>query len=549
MKLALITTLLALCSPTLAALACASGAHPRAADAAYVPPDVVKSAAALASAAAQVLDDSADYVVFDSDTRDATAHAAEIITPGVAGNNTVVVEGMTHFGEDQYGERMTDDMREPFEKLAAVANMYRAHDPLAIFDTAYEQLKQHEVYKRRYGFVLSNEMYDYFTRNPNKLIFLTFLQKLLLHQWHLDYYPHKHALPDHKEIFSKLEKSQYQSYMAMKPEVRAGVHEIYRKNIAALQQRPELVPDLWRIVLSYGGAPAWGCTLDEAYTLYQALNPQAPDHKLDLQGYGVNSVSSKSLRVRNFYSINLAFNFIRDLPQNAIPCTRDAIHLNNNQLQTIAPGAFANQPHLAFLNLSDNAIHRLVPGAFKGLKYLRFLDLAYNPLQNVPRGILHDLYCLKELRTELHGPLALTMDDGVHLPFLHDLDNHDGHHRYIDLYPARAALSGVPVPQFLQSDHFWKLHDEALHLLENVDATRAVYSAIANESATPEYDNLAYEDYQNALAARDAKLPRLIARIKRITRHDGEESSPYDNLEEPLLPDEDHPGCCCCTVS
>jgi hypothetical protein len=270
------------------------------------------------------------------------------------------------------------------EIISNIATQYRAHDPLFVFDRAHQQLRECPEYEAEVAKQLVTSAYYHACTDAGAG--LSFLEKLLLQEWDLFHNPPKPAAVDHRfthhlwqptpppiTIFSPIEQIYYENYKKIKPEVRAKVHELYRKKIEALKNQPELPKELWSIIIEYGGAPSWGCSVDEAYTMYHQLHPQAAEPSVSLSGYGINSAHSDNLRGKKFYCTDLSCNLIAELPANAITWTSARLDLRDNPLQQVAPGAFANQPKLEELSL--NPVIKLQKGTFQGLTYLITLRL------------------------------------------------------------------------------------------------------------------------------------------------------------------------------
>ncbi|KAH8354874.1 hypothetical protein KR093_000115 [Drosophila rubida] len=92
--------------------------------------------------------------------------------------------------------------------------------------------------------------------------------------------------------------------------------------------------------------------------------------------------------------LDLSHNELRALPD-AWGASRlrrlQTLHLQHNNISTLAPSSLAGLSSLRVLNLSHNHLESLPADAFAGNKELRELHLQHNDLYDLPRGLLHRL--------------------------------------------------------------------------------------------------------------------------------------------------------------
>lgn len=498
MQLAFITIILSLCFSLLPAAAPASPADPRAADAAYTPAAQVKIGHA-------EMDDLPSGVA-DTSLVSAAGHTSRVTaeTAGAASAQPLV-------------DQPTPNIQKVWSLIASIAQQYKDGDPFYVFDQAYAQLNSRELDLDEDIFEF-HDAYQYFAHNKAKL---QFLEKLLLHHHHVS------CLPDGAStVLSTAEKYQYHSYTTITPTVKAKLNELYLQHIATLRTYRSLLPPLWDIVIAYGGVPAWGASLDEAYSIQQQIYGQ-DSRVLNLKGYGIYNTKSHQLQGQHFHTIDLSFNFISELPPNAIPCSSNQLFLYDNPLQSVASGAFTNQPYLIWLFLCNSTLDQVVPGTFRGLAHLIRLDISNCNIQHMDPRVLDDLYCLRGLTTSLPYASLPCVVTPQKLPFLED-QAHFGC-QYLEPHPGYREQF-----PFLNNPEFWQLREGALKLLSAVES---------NLCSFPD-GNL-----EQSLADRNAHMPRIIARMRVIIQNPIAAHRETNRLEDPLLPQETNQNHSCCAVS
>ncbi|KAI8497349.1 hypothetical protein Bbelb_246550 [Branchiostoma belcheri] len=98
------------------------------------------------------------------------------------------------------------------------------------------------------------------------------------------------------------------------------------------------------------------------------------------------------------------------------------LHLNHNQITTIAPGTFANLPQLRLLHLHNNRLTTIDSGTFPKRNKLKTLTLGYNQITTIAPGALANLARLRLLF--LQNNQITTFDPGAFVFWLQELHLH-----------------------------------------------------------------------------------------------------------------------------
>ncbi|KAJ8392519.1 hypothetical protein AAFF_G00073970 [Aldrovandia affinis] len=100
----------------------------------------------------------------------------------------------------------------------------------------------------------------------------------------------------------------------------------------------------------------------------------------------------------------MSSNFLRYVPKN-LPTALYRLHLKNNKLEKIPPGAFETLSHLRELYLQNNLLSNagMDNETFSQLSSLEYLDLSNNNLSVVPKGLPRSLVLLHLEKNSIHS--------------------------------------------------------------------------------------------------------------------------------------------------
>lgn len=136
---------------------------------------------------------------------------------------------------------------------------------------------------------------------------------------------------------------------------------------------------------------------------------------LNLQRNELSELDRQSFRgLLSIEYLWLDDNRLKTLPEGVfsdLTTLRWRLYLSGNQLESLAPGTFAELGNLLALYLDRNQLEDLAPGTFDGLTNLTVLDLADNALKELRAGLFDPVPSLGELR--LHGNRLTRLPDGI----------------------------------------------------------------------------------------------------------------------------------------
>uniref|UniRef100_A0A8C9T6W2 Podocan n=1 Tax=Scleropages formosus TaxID=113540 RepID=A0A8C9T6W2_SCLFO len=97
----------------------------------------------------------------------------------------------------------------------------------------------------------------------------------------------------------------------------------------------------------------------------------------------------------NLETLIMSSNFLKYVPR-SLPSALSRLHLKNNKLEKIPPGAFDSLSHLRELHLQNNLLSNdgMDNETFSRLNSLEYLDLSNNNLSVVPKGLPRNLVLL-----------------------------------------------------------------------------------------------------------------------------------------------------------
>ena len=104
-----------------------------------------------------------------------------------------------------------------------------------------------------------------------------------------------------------------------------------------------------------------------------------------------------------------------------------ALHLDDNNIDTVASATFMSLERLEVLTLAQNRLHGLTPRMFYLLSNLRTLDLSGNPIRELEPDVLKDLPMLRTLRCARCSITRVKSLVYKNIPELETLDLHDNH--------------------------------------------------------------------------------------------------------------------------
>lgn len=148
---------------------------------------------------------------------------------------------------------------------------------------------------------------------------------------------------------------------------------------------------------------------------------------LDLRNNNLSDVNSDALTgLVSLRVLNLANNKIENLPQGLFSNSRELreVHLQNNSLYSLAKGLFHRLEQLLVIDLSGNQLtsNHIDEGTFSGLIRLIVLNLSHNALTRIDRLTFKDLFFLQIL--DLRNNSIGFIEDNALLPLynLHTLN-------------------------------------------------------------------------------------------------------------------------------
>lgn len=129
-----------------------------------------------------------------------------------------------------------------------------------------------------------------------------------------------------------------------------------------------------------------------------------------LSGNSLREIKSGILNTAEAKSIDLSFNLISTIENDAFSDNLIVLNLKKNVLQDIPDGSFSNLGSLEMLILSKNKLKLIRKNTFKGLSNLSKLDLSRNEIGTIEPASFSDLHELMFLYLKYNQLLVISAD-------------------------------------------------------------------------------------------------------------------------------------------